>query len=59
MDRLYDLENLRRSLAMLPPGSKAPLDREQAMALLAELREVEGRLRTLRDALRAVLNDGA
>ncbi len=44
VDRMYELENLRRSLAMLPPGSKAALDREQAMRLLAELRRVEGRL---------------
>lgn len=38
MDRLYELENLRRSLAMLPPGTKV-LDREEAMRLLAELQE--------------------
>ena len=54
MDRYHELEDLRRSLAMLPPGTKAPLDREQAMGLLAELQQVEGRLRSLRDALRGV-----
>jgi len=47
MDRLYEIENLRRSLAMLPPGTKA-LDREDAMKLLGELHEVETRLRNLR-----------
>ena len=57
VDRLYELENLRRSLAMLPPGSKS-LDREEAMRLLADLHEVESRLRNLRDALRAVLDHG-
>ena len=58
MDRLYELENLRRSLAMLPPGTKAALDREEAMALLAELQEVERRLRNLRNALRVVIHEG-
>ncbi len=57
MDRLYEIENLRRSLAMLPPGTKA-LDREEAMKLLSELHEVQTRLRNLRNALRAVLDDG-
>lgn len=36
VDRLYELGNLRRSNAMLQPGSKA-LDRETAMKLNAEL----------------------
>ncbi len=47
MDRFYELENWRRSLVMLPPGSLA-LDREDAVALIAELQEAEGRLRGLR-----------
>ena len=55
VDRLYELENLRRSLAMLVPGSQA-LDREEAMRLLSELQGVEGRMKRLRDALRAVLD---
>jgi hypothetical protein len=54
MDRYHELEDLRRSLAMLPPGTKAL----EAMRLLAELQEVEGRLRNLRDALRGVLDHG-
>lgn len=41
-------------MAVLPPGTKA-LDREEAMRLLAELHEVEGRL--FRDALRGVLGE--
>ena len=56
MDRYQELEDLRRSLAMLPPGTKA-LDREDAMRLLSELQEVEWRLRSLRDALRWALSD--
>jgi hypothetical protein len=54
MDRFYELENWRRSLVMLPPGSLA-LDREDAVALIAELQEAEGRLRGLRDALKMLL----
>ena len=54
MDRFHELENWRRSLVMLPPGSLA-LDREDAVALIAELQEAEGRLRGLRDALRLLL----
>jgi hypothetical protein len=54
MDRFHELENWRRSLVMLPPGSLA-LDREDAVALIAELQEAEGRLRGLRDALKMLL----
>jgi hypothetical protein len=57
VDRYHEWENLRRSLAMLPPGSNG-LTREDAMKLLAELQEVEGRLKNLRDALRGVLGEG-
>ena len=56
MDRAYELENWRRSIVMLPPGSHA-LDREDAVALIAELQESERRLRALRDALRQVMAD--
>jgi len=45
---------MRRSIAMLQPGSKA-LDREEAMRLIAELQDLERRMRGLRDALTAVL----
>jgi hypothetical protein len=48
MDRYYELENWRRSIVMLPPGSAA-LDREEAVRLIAEL---QAALRSLRDALR-------
>jgi len=56
VDRLSELENMRRSIAMLNPRAAA-LDREEAMALLRELQEVEGRLRTLQDGLRKLLDD--
>jgi len=46
---------MRRSIAMLNPKASA-LDREQAMALLRELQEVEWRLRTLQDGLQKLLD---
>jgi hypothetical protein len=54
MERRYELETLRRSLAMLRPGAPA-LDREQAMGLVRELQELECQLRTLREGLEHLL----
>jgi hypothetical protein len=56
VDRSSELEALRRSMAMLLPG-QAALDREQAMRLLRELQDVEGRVRVLRDGLRKLLDE--
>jgi hypothetical protein len=56
VDRYHELEDLRRSLAMLPPGSNG-LSREEAMALTSELQEQMARLRRLRDRLAVVLAD--
>jgi len=55
MDRFHELEDLRRSLAMLPPGSIASLTREEAMGLLAELQSLDERLRRFRAGLEQVL----
>jgi hypothetical protein len=55
MDRFYELEDLRRSLAMLPPGSTANLTREEAMRLLGELQALDERLRNFRSGLERVL----
>jgi hypothetical protein len=44
----YELEQLRRSIAMLAPGARA-LDRERALRLLADLQAVQRE----RDELRA------
>ena len=48
---------MRRSIAMLEPGTKAQLTRKEAMRLISELQEVERRMRDLRRAMQAVLND--
>lgn len=55
MERFNELEDLRRSLAMLPPGSMASLTREEAMRLLSELQALDERLRRLRSGLERVL----
>jgi hypothetical protein len=55
--RYYDLENLRRSIAMLRPGTPAGLSREEAMRLLAELEDVKVRLERLRDGLRRLVEE--
>jgi hypothetical protein len=54
MDRYHQLEDLRRSLAMAPVGSPG-LDREQAIALLAEAHALHGRLQRLKEGIERVL----
>ncbi len=54
MERRYELESLRRSLAMLRPGAPA-LDREEAMRLVRELQDLEQQLRVLREGLQRLL----
>ncbi len=56
MDRFHELEDLRRSIAMLRPRASA-LDREAAMRLIAELQQVQGRLDRLRAALARLLDE--
>jgi vacuolar-type H+-ATPase subunit D/Vma8 len=56
MDRRYELETLRRSLAMLRPGAPA-LDREEAIRLVRELQRLERQVRTLRHGLQQLLAD--
>jgi hypothetical protein len=51
-----ELEQLRRSIAMLVPGSMA-MRREDALHLLAELGDVQQRLDRLRRGLRTLLNE--
>jgi hypothetical protein len=53
MERRYELEIKRRSIAMLPPGHTAPLTKEAALALVEELVDVHDRMRRLSDLLRA------
>ena len=54
MERQFELENLRRSIAMLRVGAPA-LDREAAMKLVRELQALESQIRRLRDGINAYL----
>jgi hypothetical protein len=54
MERQYELESMRRSLAMLRPGAPA-LDREEAMGLVRELQDLERQFRSLREGLQRLL----
>jgi hypothetical protein len=56
MDRLSELESLRRSIAMANPRSPA-LDREDAIALLSELQDVQRRLCRLKYELQRLVDD--
>jgi hypothetical protein len=56
VDRLHELERMRRSIAMLQPGTKA-LSREDAMKLIAELQDVEGRLKRLKVGLQRLVDE--
>jgi hypothetical protein len=49
-----EVEQLRRSIAMLQPGAAA-MNREDAVRLLRELHDVQARLDRLRSGLRALL----
>jgi hypothetical protein len=51
-----EIERMRRSIAMLQPGSLA-MKREDAMRLLSDLGEVRGRLDGLCNGLRALLEE--
>jgi len=51
----HEIEQLRRSLAMLPAGSDA-LKREEALFVMARLRDVTTRLRRLETGLQALLD---
>jgi hypothetical protein len=56
VDRRYELEYLRRSLAMLTRGQSA-LNPEEAMKLVTELTDVQERLDRLRAGLRQLLDE--
>jgi vacuolar-type H+-ATPase subunit D/Vma8 len=56
MERRYELENLRRSIAMLRVGAPT-LDREGAMVLVREPQVLERRIRRLRDGMPRLLDD--
>lgn len=56
LERQYEPQNLRPSVAMLTPGQGA-LGGEDAMLLLTELGDVQDRLDRLRAGLRELLDE--
>ena len=58
MDRRLEVEQLRRSIAMLSPGARDAVGREDALQLLAELGYVQGRLDDLKRRLRELAEEG-
>jgi hypothetical protein len=56
MDRRHELIILAQSMAAMPPGQLA-LRREQAIDLLEELAELQGRHDALREALRRLADE--
>ena len=58
VDRRLELEQLRRSIAMLSPGARDAVGREQALQLLTELHDVQGRLDDLKRRLRELAQEG-
>jgi hypothetical protein len=53
----HELENLRRSLAMVNPGASASLSREEAMRLITDVAELQARLERLRLGLRRLVEE--
>src|SRR5580704_6217440 len=58
VDRTYEIESLRRSLAMLQPGATAGLRREDAINLIEEIQDRQSRLEQLRTELRRLADEG-
>ena len=57
MDRRLEAEQLRHSIAMLRPGARDAVGREDALQLLAELGDVQGRLDDLKRRLRELAEE--
>ena len=58
VDRRSEIEILRRSIAMLQPGARDAMDRENALRVLADLQDVTGRLEDLKRRLRDLAGEG-
>jgi hypothetical protein len=51
----YQLENLRRSIAMLTPGQDSYIKRERAMSLIEEVQRLQAEHKAVMTQLRALL----
>lgn len=54
---MHELERMRRSVAMLSPGQPG-LDRDDALAVLAQLQGVQRELDRLEDGFRELIDGG-
>jgi hypothetical protein len=52
----HAVENLRRSIAMLPPGQEAHIDRDRALNLLEELKRLQAQHIAVASELRGILD---
>ena len=57
MNRRLEVEQLRRSISMLAPGARDAVGREDALRLLAELGDVQGRLDDLKRRLKELAEE--
>jgi hypothetical protein len=57
VDRRLEAEQLRRSIAMLHPGARDAVGWEDALRLLAELGDVQGRFNDLKRRLRKLAEE--
>ena len=57
MEHRYELENKRRSLAMLQPRADAGLRREEAIQLIEEVQGLQDRLEHIRSELRQLAEE--
>lgn len=57
MNRSAEIEQMRRSIAMLTPGAPAALAREEALQVLRELGDVQSRLDHLTGELRRLADE--
>jgi hypothetical protein len=48
MDRRLEVEQFRRSIALLSPGARDAVGREEALWLLTQMHDVQGRLDDLK-----------
>jgi hypothetical protein len=58
MERRLEVEQLRRSIAMLSRGARDAVGREDALRLLTQLHDVQGRLDALKRRLRELAEEG-
>jgi hypothetical protein len=57
VERVYELESLRRFLAMLAPQAPGGLSRDDAIRLISEVQDAQRKLTKLVDGIQRLLSD--